>query len=671
MNARRLLAGLTTFLAALAWAALLVLGPLYLSLTGPQVYRRVAHDRRLLPRLSAVLAVELAPRLPQDDTYRWMPRQAETLQPVLEAALQPETLEPLLAHLGPQTVRWFLGQGPAPEAFSAAVRAYLIEPRRALILDALWQALPPCAEAGALYCRPDQLPPEEQGYAYTALREAWDTIEMDVYARLNTWQARAFQTPPLPVAPALVLIWPFLALALTAAVLALAPAQETPLWAGFPPLLGGLGAAALAWYLPAWAGHWMALWGLEGFSATVQGYALTLAQVVLEAAAWNLFAAAALALALAALVWAWGGVWPRLRPVWMTVAALLALVMVALLVWLAQAPTGATPQPTPTLWPTPTITLTPTATPYWPVQPGTPVPTPMGGFSLTQPPQVVGCLQAQHEPVHALGMTLQRLTIVQSSATTLADAQTLSPTAVLTQPLMAERALLAWEEQVVLVQGTRARHYLLPDFTEVYTTHIPILSPIRAVAVLPQRLQILLGLDEGRIWIVDASSGDADWSLWNIERHTAPITVLATHPSRPWVASGAANGELWLWDVEAGTRLKVLDGHRAALTALAFSPNGQQLLAADASGQILLWDVTRAEVVQRWQLAGDAVTAMAWEQELPVAGTRQGRLVLVAGDTLWTSAPQSAAVTALDIHANRIAVGTEDGRVCLWTQVRP
>jgi len=235
----------------------------------------------------------------------------------------------------------------------------------------------------------------------------------------------------------------------------------------------------------------------------------------------------------------------------------------------------------------------------------------------------------------------------------------------------ADRALL-WAGQVLLVRGTQARLYLLPTFTEVYTSHLPILSPIRAVEVLPARLQVLLGLEEGRIWIVDATSGAADWSLWNIERHNAALTALAAHPSRPWVASGAANGELWLWDVEAGQRLRVFSGHTAAITALAFSPDGAELLSADAAGQLILWDVASAEIRQRWPLPeGDALTVLRWQDALALGGTRQGRLMLVGGETLWLSPPQDAAITALDFHANRIAVGLEDGQACLWTQVRP
>ncbi len=670
MKARRLTSVVVAGLLTLSWLIVLVIGPLYLGLTGEVVYRWTAHDRRLTPRLSAILAVELAPRLPQSDTYRWIPRQPENLQPVLETVLKPAALAPFLARIGPAWFRWSLGQGPAPEPLNAAVRTYLIEPQRALILDALWQALPPCAPAGAFYCRPDSLPPAEQGYAYAALRSAWDEIEMDLYAHLETWQQRAVVTPPLSLAPAWIVLWPFLALVLSLALVALAPTRELPWWLALPLVVASLGALGVAWYLPAWAGYWVARWGLEGASVTVQSYALTLAQVLLEAAAWGIVGAAGLALALAGLVlmgsagarWRlWGGVG----------AALFALVTVALLVWLAQPPPVASPQPTPTLWPSPTITLTPTATPYWPVQPGTPVPTPVGGLSLIQPPQKVGCLQALPEPILALDLELNTLTLVQPTGTTLIAPQTLSPTAVLTQPMVAERALL-WADQALLVRGTQARLYLLPTFTEVYTSHIPILSPIRAVEVMPARLQVLLGLEEGRIWIVDATNGDADWSLWNIERHSAALTALASHPSRPWVASGAANGEVWLWDVEAGQRLRVFSGHTAAITALAFSPDGAELLSADAAGQLILWDVASAEIRQRWPLPdGDSVKVLKWQEALALGGTRQGRLMLVGGESLWLSQPQDAAITALDLHANRIAVGLENGQACLWTQARP
>ncbi len=531
MNGRRGLLGVLAVLAALAWLALLVIAPLYAGLVGTQVYRRAAHDKRLALRLSAVLAVELAPRLPQTDTYRWVPRQAETLQPVLETVLRPEVLEPLLARSGPLWMRWFLAQGPAPEPLTAALRAYVIEPQRPLILEALWQALPPCAEPGALYCRPDELPPAEQGYAFTALRAAWDTIEMDLYAAVDAWQARALRSAPFPWPTGRLLVWPVLAFTLTLALLALAPTHEASFWGALPLALGGLGALAVAWWLPAWAGTWTAYWGLNGLSTTVQGYALTLAQVLLEEAAWGIIAAALLSLALAGWFYLLGRT--GLRRLWFVGPGLLAFVAAALLVWWAQGPAGATPQPTPTVWPSPTITLTPTPTPYWPVQPGTPVPTPMGGIALTQPPQVVGCVQAQAEPVPALALSLSEVMAVQRSATSLFTAQTLSPTAVLTHPMAAELALIPWEQQALLAAGTHARLFLLPDMTEVYTSHIPILSPIRALAVLPQRLQVLLGLDEGRIWIVDATNGDADWALWNLERHRAPITVLATHPVQP------------------------------------------------------------------------------------------------------------------------------------------
>lgn len=665
--------GIVALFFALTWTALLVVGPLYLGLTSPAVYRRAAYDARLLPRLSAVLAVELAPRFPQTDTYRWAPRQAETLQPVLETALRPETLAPLLAHIGPAWLRWFVGQGPTPEPLSAAVRTYVMEPQRPFILDALWQALPACSEIGALYCRPDELPPAEQGYAYAALRSAWETMEMDLYAALNAWQARAVQASPYPIAPGWVLMWPGLVLLLGALLLALAPEREAALWVGGPLALGAVGAALVGWYLPAWlSGHWVALWGVGGLSATAQGYLLTFAQVLLEKATEGVFSAAGLGLALALASMALGLAQRRWRIIGWGGTALAALVTGALLITLTTPPTAAPPQATPTVWPSPTITLTPTATPYWPVQPGTPVPTPMGGLSLLQPPQNVGCVSLQAEPVHAVALSLRELTAVQSTATTLLAAQTLSPTAVLTHPLAAERALLAFETQVLLAQGTRARLFLLPTMTEVYTSHLPILSPIRALTVLPQRLQVALGLDEGRIWLVEATSGDADWSLWHIERHAAPITVLAAHPTRPWLVSGAANGELWLWDAEQGKRLRTFSGHTSALTALAFSSDGAELLSADATGQLIVWDVASGEMLQRARLPeGDGAVVLSWKAPVAVGGTRAGRLFLLGGETLWASEPQGNAITAIDVHANRIAVGAADGRVCLWTQVRP
>ncbi len=128
------------------------------------------------------------------------------------------------------------------------------------------------------------------------------------------------------------------------------------------------------------------------------------------------------------------------------------------------------------------------------------------------------------------------------------------------------------------------------------------------------------------------------------------------------MVSGAANG----------ARLRTFSAHTGAVTALAFSPDGAELLSADADGHLILWDVASGELVQRWRLPeGDAATVLNWETRVALGGTRVGRLVMVGGETLWTAPPQGSAFTALDVHANRIAVGRADGVICLWTQVRP
>lgn len=674
-----------TVLAALLWIVALPLLTLRAALVSPDLYRRALRESDLFTHLAAQLSYDLPRAIPAAEWSPWAPRSPESLRAVLAYALEATAAESLVVDAARSWAQWARGDALAPAPLTPALAASLTGPAGDHIRDFLWQSLPACQSDETAHCLP-----ADTG-AWPALgpqqRAWWARFVAETTVWLQAEEARCLAA--LPVLPAwgrMVTGSALLALLCTLSGALLLRGRERWLCPTLPLIGGGLFAAATGlatWgglfappVLPAEVGAlwdnvaaallpqlWPPLTRLLGATLTLAGAASLgagLLGLLLIVAGWR-----ARVGVLAGLLLTLGGAtafYPQtiLPPVLPPDFPLLG-------------PT-ATPWPTltatPTATPTPTITPTPTVI-YWPVAPGTPLPTPAAPLAAS-PPARVGCYRDGPAPIAALTVTGGEIYAVQSDQTSRRALADLAPVAVTRHPVAATQiALAASGQQAALAQGRNVYFYNLPGWTRALSSRVATFSSARALTYVTGRDQLAVGLENGYVWVMRPTTGGI---VWLLPAHGAPVTALAAHPQQPYVLSGAQNGELRLWDMDAGREVTpTLQGSPAAIVALAFSPDGAQALSADAEGTLSWWDVAERRLIHRHTLSDYALTTLLWTEQGLLAGTGAG--VVLRFSPTWDFAVwpgMDAAITTLTwAEPGYLLAGSATGEVCVWARLIP
>ena len=323
---------------------------------------------------------------------------------------------------------------------------------------------------------------------------------------------------------------------------------------------------------------------------------------------------------------------------------------------------GATPTPWPTFTSTPTLTPTPY---YWPVAAGTPVPTPSGPFAMD--PRLLGCYQAAPEPVLALDAAGGEVRALQSATTSRYSFPALAHVARVANAMPPTVfALSGSGEQIAVAQERDLYVYAFPSWTRALRSRVSTFSRIQTAAYVDGGQQLVLGLENGYLWVVKPETGGIAWLLPGPE---SPVTALATHPSPPRALSGAADGVVRLWDLTEGVELATLEGHSAAVRFLAFAPQGDYALSVDEAGQWIVWDVAQGtQVRQRRPALDGALSVLLWTDNLVLGGTTTGDLLFAdANLTMHRLRVTDEAITAIVLDASGAAlIGSAGGEICVW-----
>jgi hypothetical protein len=670
-------------LALLLWAAALPLWTLRLLLLSPSFYRGWVQASDLTGLLGAQLARDLPRHIPADAWSPWVPRAPARLRALFDYAWGLADVERGAMRLGPSWARWGLGEASLPRSLAAELVAYLEGPRGENVRAFLWQSLPPCPpaeDAEPRYCMPAD--PGARPAVGQTQRAWWAAFVDELVAWATATEAQVLARWAGP--PAWMRwLWyaPLAALGLALLAFAVAPARGRWLCLGVP--LAGGGALTAALGAVGWAG-WIAAPDVLAWIDAPASIALA----ALFPPLWDTF----VQLAGPALVVTGGSA--------LTVGALLAtfavrrtperllVVAAALLlaagtgyVWpsapyAALSPSMAPPAlfgPTPTPWPT--LTATPTATPtpyYWPVTPGTPLPT---ASSVTawdaarwSSAQLLGCSAVDAAPVLALDVVAGEIRAFQRAGMTRQHLATLATFARASSPLtLTTWALAPTGQEAALAQGRDLYVYALPGWTPALRSRVSTFSRIQSAIYLHGRDRVALGLENGVLWGVEPATGAI---AWLIPAHDVPITALAAHPTRPWVLSGSDEGTLRLWDVDASEELTVLQGHSGAVRRIFMAPDGATALSLDARDTLILWDLAAGQVLVRRELdASEVPTALAWTRAGRFVGTAQGKVGLLDAELRRRDghAVFDAPVTALTLAPpGYVLAGSTEGQVCVW-----
>ena len=655
------------------------------ALLSPVFYRRWLRESDFVAQASAALAVDLPRQIPVELWSPWVSRESETLRTLFDTALATVDVEAVVTRLGPAWTAWALGEAPPPERLAPEVKQYLTGAQGELLRDWLWRALPSCEEAEPPYCIP--LNPGAHSAVGQLQQVWWQDYVVDLVAMFAEAETDFVAAWPGPQ-PWLLWVWyaPLLALALALFATLLVTGRKR--WACISvPLLtagliaGAIGVLALLDVFP--PPDIRALFGEPFSAATVALFAVSWRALLhVLGPTFLIGGILALAFGLTWLVLIFEG-WP---------AKLVTVAGVLLALWgvaqfypasvFAPLPTvrpamavGATPTPWPTFTSTPTLTPTPY---YWPVAAGTPAPTPSGPFTVDA--RLLGCYQAAPEPILALAAAGGEMRALQAETTSRHSFPALAQVARVVNAQVAGSlpltvfALSGSGEQIAVAQGRDLYVYAFPSWTRVLRSRVSTFSRIQTLAYVPEQEQIVLGLENGYLWVVKPETGKLVWLLPAPE---SPVTALATHPSPPRVLSGAADGVVRLWDLTEGAEIIVLGGHNAAVQFIVFAPQGDRALSVDAAGRWILWDLARGAILQQRKPALDgALSALLWTSALQ--GTQEKSLILggtTAGDLLFVEENlamrrrtiSDAAITALALDASGAAlIGSASGKICIW-----
>ncbi len=149
-----------------------------------------------------------------------------------------------------------------------------------------------------------------------------------------------------------------------------------------------------------------------------------------------------------------------------------------------------------------------------------------------------------------------------------------------------------------------------------------------AVAFVPNRDRLVVGMDDGRvkiwdlkkgevlktleprlggtIWALDVSADgkylvatcdDSKVSVWNLDTFAVktsfplPASTKAAvfHPDGVHVATGDRNATVRVWNIDIGIPVP-LHGHHGTVHSLAFSPDGTKLASAGSDGTVKVWN---------------------------------------------------------------------------------
>ncbi|MBN2390556.1 MAG: hypothetical protein JXR84_07530 [Anaerolineae bacterium] len=643
----------------------------------PVFYQRWLRESNFVTQASAALAVDLPRQIPAELWSPWISREPETLRALFDVALATVDVETVVMRLGPAWTAYALGEAPPPERLLPDVEQYLTGAQGELVRDWLWRALPSCEEADPPYCIP--LDPGAHSAVGQQQQAWWQDFVSDFIAVFAGAETDFVATWPGPQ-PWLQWIWyaPLLALAPALFATLIVPERKRWVCISVPLLTSGLfvgvvGVLAMLERFP--PPDIRAVFGQPFSSATVELFATSwFALLRVIGPTFLIGGMLALALGLTWFVLIFEGLPAKI----VTVAGVLGVlwgvaqfypvsVFAPLTTVRPALDVGATPTPWPTFTSTPTLTPTPY---YWPVAAGTPAPTPSGPFAMDA--RLLGCSQVAPEPILALDAAGGEVRALQSAITSRHSFPALAQVArVANAPIAAASQLVVFAlsdsgEQIAVAQGQNLYVYAFPSWRRLLFSRVSTFSRIQTAAYVDGERQLVLGLENGYLWVVKPESGGLVWLLPAPE---SPVTALAAHPSLPRALSGATDGVVRLWDLAEGVELATLEGHSAAVRFIAFAPQDDYALSVDEAGQWIVWDVAQGTKVRQRRPALDgALSALLWTDNLVLGGTTTGDLLFAdANLTLHRLKVTDEVITAIALDASGAAlIGTASGEICVW-----
>jgi WD40 repeat protein len=139
---------------------------------------------------------------------------------------------------------------------------------------------------------------------------------------------------------------------------------------------------------------------------------------------------------------------------------------------------------------------------------------------------------------------------------------------------------------------------LIPSTTPLRTFEDQ-LDTIRAVAVFPDRRQMITGSNDKTLCLWDLEIGVV---LKKMEGHSSKVWALAVSRDGQMIASGDKGGEIIAWHGETSESLtKPIKAHSHWIISVDFSPDGTVLAIGSFDGPMKFW------CTKTWQMQGEPI----------------------------------------------------------------
>lgn len=189
-------------------------------------------------------------------------------------------------------------------------------------------------------------------------------------------------------------------------------------------------------------------------------------------------------------------------------------------------------------------------------------------------------------------------------------------------------------------------------------------APITSVEFSPDGLEVLSGVEDGRliVWSVDSGS-----QVREFVGHSDRVTSIQFSPDGTQLLTASNDRTIILWDYATGRLIGRFTDHRGAVNDIAFSPDGTRILSGADDSRTILWDIETGNTIQRFSEQDTAITSVLFIEDgrAAVSGALDGTLVsrgFDTGDELreWVQSNRYIPVLNCDERARYNLECTED-----------